>query len=88
MAVEWIGRIDFDPATAAKIRVKHHLTESDIRDAVGYGRAERGEFKRNTPYGPRLTVYGMTDAGHRIKVLLAPVDRRDGVWECKTAFRV
>lgn len=85
---EWIGRIDFDPAVGAKIRIKHNLTEHEVREAILFGHAERAEFKEDTPYGPRLTAIGTTSTGLRIKALLAPVDRQDGTWECRTAYRV
>ena len=85
---EWIGRLDFDLATAAKIRTKHNLTEDQIRDAICFGHHGRARFKEDTPYGPRLEVEGVTDEGIRVKAFLRPVDRTDGHWECMTAVRL
>jgi len=87
MPHDWIGRIDFDPATAAKINVKHNLTEDQIREAVSFGHSESAVFNDSTPYGPRLQVIGTTADGTRVEAWLRPVDRTDGHWECMTAVR-
>ena len=84
---DWIGRLDVAPATAAKISMKHGLTEVQVREAVSFGHAERAVWQEHTPYGPRLMVIGTSD-GVRVKAFLRPVDRSDGHWECMTAVRV
>ncbi len=88
MRREWIGRIDFDPAIAAKIRTKHNLTEYQIREAVMFGYSDRAVMEHHSIYGERLNATGTTADGIRIKVFLRPVDRSDGHWECRTAIRV
>lgn len=85
---DWIGQVDFDPATSAKIRMKHGLTDAQVAEAVTFGHAEQVVWREDTPYGPRLMVVGTALDGTRLKAFLRPVDRADGHWECMTAIRV
>lgn len=88
MPDEWIGFLLFDPGTAAKIRDKHQLTEDQIREAVLFGHAEHARYREDTPYGPRLEVIGTAADGTRLKAWLEPADRTDGIWRCKTAWKL
>ena len=63
----------------------HNLTEDQIREAVMFGHGT-GTYREHTPYGPRLEVSGVAADGTPLKAWLEPVDRTDGLWECKTAI--
>lgn len=83
---EWIALITIPPATAAKIRRKHNVEPYEIDEAVRLGAARYAKWHNHAVYGRRLLVHGVTYVGRPLMVILEPVDRTDGIWECKTAM--
>lgn len=87
MAAEWIGEIIFDPDVARKLRTKHNLDPDTVQRAVARGAHRSARWHTDPMYGPRLIVIGTAD-GQTVRVLLRPLDRSDGRWECATAWRI
>jgi hypothetical protein len=84
---EWIGQIQ--PASVEveqKVRVKHHITTAQIKQAVSCGAEDWGGWHTHPVYGRRLILVGSDTLGPMI-VYLRPIDRRDGLWEYLTAWR-
>lgn len=85
---EWIGLVDIPPDVAEKIKNKHGVTPEEVREAVCWGAAEEARWHNDKVHGRRLLVLGTPYHGrYRIMVVLAPLDRADGSWRCKTAMR-
>ena len=84
---EWVGEIRFSPQVIAKIQTKHHLTAQDVRQAVSCGAHDDHRWDDDPLYGRRLILEGSYAEG-RLRAYLRPIDRRDGLWECLTAWRV
>jgi len=83
---EWIGEIRFSPAVEDKLLMKHDLTPAQVRAAVASGAHEWARWHTDPMYGRRL-ILGCSDADGPMVVYLRPLDRRDGLWECLTAWR-
>lgn len=83
---EWIGEIRFSPAVEAKLAAKHGLNPSRVREAVSCGAHDWAVWDDDPRYGRRL-ILGGVDADGPIEVYLRPIDRRDGLWQCLTAWR-
>jgi hypothetical protein len=84
---EWVGEVRFSAAVAEKLRVKHGLSPDQVRAAIAWGAATAGRWDDDPIYGRRLILEG-SDIDGPIRVYLRPIDRRDGLWECLTAWRV
>jgi hypothetical protein len=85
---EWIGSIDFPSEVADKIKQKHGITPEEVREAVSLGAAEELRWDHDEVHGRRLLAIGTPYHGaYRVIAVLAPVDRTDGSWRCKTAMR-
>lgn len=85
---EWIAEVEIPPQTAAKIRQKHDVTPEEVREAVCWGAAEEARWHTHPVHGRRLLAVGTPYHGsYRVLVVLAPLDRADGRWRCKTAIR-
>jgi hypothetical protein len=84
---EWVGEIRFSEAVEAKLWIKHNLTPAQVRAAVSCGAHDTYRWDRDKDYGRRLILEG-SDADGPIRAYLRPIDRRDGLWECLTAWRV
>ena len=82
---EWIGEISCSDATGDKLIAKHGVTIDEVREAVCWGAADEARWHDHPEHGRRLVVKGSTYGGRLLIVVLAPVDRVDGRWECKTA---
>lgn len=82
----WIGRVDFAPEISDKIRTKHDLMETEVVEAIAFGRHTRAAWDDNPRYGRRLVVLGRTAADREVIAYLRPVDESDGHWECRTAI--
>jgi hypothetical protein len=83
---EWIGEIRFSQAVEDKLLMKHDLTPAQVKAAVACGAHDWARWDTHSIYGRRL-ILGGSDAEGPMVVYLRPVDRRDGLWECLTAWR-
>ena len=83
---DWVGEIRFSPAVVAKLRAKHGLTPEQVRAVVANGAHDDFRWDDDPLYGRRLILEGSDDLGP-IRAYLRPIDRRDGLWECLTAWR-
>jgi hypothetical protein len=83
---EWVGEIRFSPEVTEKLRTKHDLTPEQVRSAVACGAHDWGGWDDDPAYGRRLILRGSDERGTML-VLLRPIDRIDGLWECLTAWR-
>jgi hypothetical protein len=83
---EWVGEIRFSPEVIEKLWTKHDLTPEEVRMAVACGAHDEYRWDNDPAYGRRLIVEG-SDSQGRIRAYLRPIDRRDGLWECLTAWR-
>lgn len=84
---EWIAEIRFSAEVEAKLRQQHFLTPGQVREAVACGAHDRATWHDHPIYGRRLIATG-SDADGPMVVYLRPIDRRDGIWECLTAWRM
>lgn len=84
---EWVGEIRFSPEVREKLRLEHNLTPEQVREAVACGAHDDLSWDNDPIYGRRLILEGTDDKGP-IRVYLRPIDRRDGLWECLTAWRM
>lgn len=82
----WIAVIRFDPEVEAKIRSKHNLTPTRVREAVALGAASRVDWETHPAYGRRLIATGTDADEHGMVVYLRPVDRDAEIWDCLTAI--
>lgn len=87
MRREWVGEIRFSAAVEMKLRAKHGLTPDEVRTAVSVGAHDRARWDDDPRRGRRLIIFGRDERG-TIVAYLRPIDRRDGVWQCVTAWRV
>lgn len=85
---EWIGSVLFDPEVSAKLRSKHNLDPADVSAAITAGAHDRAVWHTHEVYGRRLVVTGAAPSGRLVVVYLRPVDRKDGTWECLTAWEL
>lgn len=81
-----IVSIDIDPGLAAKVRAKHNVMSWEVREAVVMTPVVRAAWDHDPDRGSRLLVVGITAAGRRLKVVLAPIDEGEGHWSLRTAF--
>ncbi len=84
---EWIATITFDLEVEGKLRTKHNLAPEQVREAIAFGAHTSAGWHVHPDYGRRLIVTGSDADGVGMIVYLRPIDRRDGVWECLTAWR-
>lgn len=87
MTRPYIGYIEISDAMAEKITSKHQITPEEVRDACqSPNRYRCATWNIHPEYGRRLYVLGETRTGRQIKVILQPVDGRDGTWRLRTAL--
>lgn len=84
---EWVGEIRFSPAVERKLRIKHHLTPAQVKRAIAWGTHDWARWSTHPIYGRRLIISG-SDAEGPVVAYLRPIDRKDGLWECLTAWRM
>ena len=82
MAEEIID-VFISPAMDEKINVKHHVTADEVRAACS---RVIDSFWVEDDRGPRLYVFGYSDFGAVLIVVLYPTDRQ-GYWNLGTARR-
>jgi hypothetical protein len=80
----YIGWVEISPAMAEKLQSKHGVTPDDVRDACSL--PIRPRWNNHPKHGYRLLLTGRTRHGTLLKVILQPVDVRDGTWRLRTAF--
>ncbi len=82
----YIGYIEISDKMAEKLLTRRGLTPTDVRDACQEpNRYRRAAWHTHPEYGRRLILFGSTGNGVLIKVILQPVDPRDGTWRLRTA---
>jgi hypothetical protein len=82
----YIGHVEISDKMAEKLLTRRGLTRDDVRDACqAPNRYRRATWHVHPEYGRRLIVFGFTASGVLIKVILQPVDSRDGTWRLRTA---
>ncbi len=81
-----IVTVDIDPATSAKLRSKHNVMPWEVREAVVMTPVLKSTWDHDPIRGSRLLAIGITAAGRRLKVVLAPIDIGEGHWCLRTAF--
>ena len=80
----YIGLIMISPATEVKIQSKHGITPDEVREACSAPIASG--WHTDQVKGRRLLLTGRTAGGRLLKVVLQPVDVRDGTWSLRTAL--
>jgi len=73
-------------AVEAKLRTKHNLTPDRVTAAVAWGHHDWAKWHDHPIYGRRL-ILGGSDADGQVVAYLRPIDRKDGIWQCLTAWR-
>lgn len=83
----YIGYIEISDKMQEKLITRRGLTCEDVRDACqAPNRYRRAGWHVHPEYGRRLIVFGETRQGRLLKVILQPVDGRDGTWRLRTAL--
>lgn len=81
--IAYVGEVLIDPGVSAKIRTKHNLTDDEVQAACRA--VVTAAFDIDPKRGRRLLLTGR-GFGRILKVVLYPVDERDGTWRLATAF--
>ncbi len=81
-----IAEVICDPEVEAKIRSKHNVTLDEVRESLIYveGLSYSDAYNRNGE--ERVLVYSTTSVGRVLRVVLAVVDEREGIYALRTAF--
>ncbi len=83
----YIGYIEISAKMQEKLITRRGLTCEDVRDACqAPNRYRRAAWHVHRDYGRRLIVFGHTHDGKLLKVMLQPVDAREGTWRLRTAL--
>jgi hypothetical protein len=86
MSRPYIGYVEISERMEEKLITRRGLSCDDVRDACqAPNRYRRAAWHDHPDYGRRLIVFGSTSRGKLIKVILQPVDQRDGTWRLRTA---
>lgn len=87
MSAVWITEVRFHPDVEAKVERKHGLSAESVRRAVLYQTDLPCRWHDDPVYGRRLLIEtSHPDDRRRLRVILAPVDEREGIWVCRTAM--
>lgn len=71
-----------------KLEVKHGLDWRDVDRAIKWHRIE-ARWHEDKKHGERLIVKaGLPSDGSVILAYLIPVNRKDGIWRLKTAYKI
>lgn len=84
----YIGEILCSHAVAEKVKAKHGVSLDEVKDAVQWAALPlRAAWLTAVldPRGPRLALEGRRPPGGSSKVVLYPVDEREGTWRLGTA---
>lgn len=88
MEAVYIGHVEISLAMAQKLQTKHGVTPDEIRAACENRVVAAWNYHPN--HGRRLLVVGRSDRrrgyGRVLKIILQPVDERDGYWRLRTAI--
>ena len=83
----YIGYVEISDKMQEKLITRRGLTCEDVRDACqAPNRYRRAAWHVHPDYGRRLIVFGLTGNGRLLKIILQPVDERDGTWRLRTAL--
>lgn len=87
--VRYIAEVRISPAVEDKLRRKHNVTGSEVREAVVLCAVRRSQLEMDPERGERLLVTGVTAAGRVLNVVLYPFGQdNDGSWSLGTAIPV
>jgi hypothetical protein len=78
-----------DDSVLAKIKMKHNLTEQEVREVVMFARDVQLEWQDDEVNGRRLVALGDTYKGRHVIVYMAPLnenDENEGSFRLKTAI--
>jgi len=76
-----------DPSTEAKLRTKHGLTGSQVREAVLLGAHIEARWQDHPEHGERWLVRGETyDGTELLAIVIAANQIEDGTFVLKTAI--
>ncbi len=85
----YISQIDCSAHVLEKINNLHGVTLDEVKEAVLFParpiRAVRLQPTHDDPRAPRVILEGVTLPSRRIRVVLYPVDEREGTWRLGTA---
>ncbi len=85
----YVAHIACSPAVLEKINSLHGVTLDEVREAALYParpiRVSRLEPTHDDPRAPRVVMESLTMLGRRIRIVLYPVDEREGTWRLGTA---
>jgi hypothetical protein len=83
----YIGYVEISYKMQEKLITRRGLTCDDIRDACqAPNHYRRAAWHEHPEHGRRLIVFGQIRDGRLLKVILQPVDERDGTWRLRTAL--
>jgi hypothetical protein len=83
----WIAEIQISDAMEHKIRSRRFVTGDEVREACIPDAYDEAGWHDHPEHGRRLFVVGRTAQGLRLKIILQPVDIREGIWRLRTVLR-
>ncbi|MGH2358074.1 MAG: hypothetical protein ACRDGJ_08685, partial [Candidatus Limnocylindria bacterium] len=82
----WIVRIIAEEAVENKLAAKHDLTLGELEEALCFYAYAQAVWDHDPTYGRRLIARGR--GGKPLIAYLKPVREDEGLWECRTAWRL
>lgn len=82
----WIAEIRISDSVEHKIRHRRGVTGDQVREACIPNRGI-ARWEDHPVHGRRLLIIGSTQAGVNLKIVLRPVDAREGIWRLCTVIR-
>jgi hypothetical protein len=83
--VFYIADVKASPAVERKIREKHNVSPAEVKEACVLTPVTQAGWNHKPGLGSRLYVVGRTYQKRRLKIVLYPIDVRDGLWSLCTA---
>jgi hypothetical protein len=82
----WIAEIQISEEMETKIRERRFVTGNEVREACIPDTYDRAGWDDHPEHGRRLLVTGRTAQGRKLKIILQPIDVREGIWRLRTVL--
>jgi hypothetical protein len=82
----WIAEIQISEEMETKIREWRFVTGDEVREVCVPDAYDRAGWDDHPEHGRRLLVIGRTAQGRQLKIVLQPVDVREGIWRLRTVL--
>jgi hypothetical protein len=83
----YFARIKFPPGMKAHLD-RHSMTSTQVREAIECGHFDTASWTEDEAHGRRVVATGRLYDGGPIIVYLRPIDSKNDIWKCSTAWRL